>query len=251
MLRGVIFDLGSTLLSHEYNNRWPLLRPRLITGLIRDLHAQGLQFDDNAFANTFTRNIVDFDGQRQTHFKEITSEYVLRATFADLNISPDGFDVPRALAAYFGPSEALWKPMPRVYETLDMLRARGLRLAIVSNAADDANVQRLIDNHALRYYFDPIVVSAAAGIRKPNPRIFDFVLNAWKFAPAEVVMIGDTLGADVLGAKNAGLKSVWVTMQADTPDNAAHRETIVPDATATSLAELPDLLGSWRLEARG
>lgn len=242
MLRGVIFDLGSTLLSHEYNNRWPMLRPRLIVEMIRDLHAQGLQFDDSAFANTFTRNIVDFDGQRQTHFKEITSEYVLRATFADLNISPNGLDVPRALAAYFGPSEALWKPMPRVYEILDMLRARDLRLALVSNAADNDNVQRIIDNHNLRPYFDPIVVSAAVGVRKPNPRIFDPVLSKWNIPSANIVMVGDTLGADILGARNVGMKSVWVTMEADTPDNEAHRPTIIPDAVASSLDRLPSLL---------
>ena len=248
MLRGVIFDLGSTLLSHEYNNRWPMLRPRLITGLIRDLHAQGLQFDDNAFANTFTRNIVDFDEQRQTHFKEITSEYVLRTTFADLNISPNGLDVPRALAAYFGPSEALWKPMPRVYEILDMLRARGLWLALVSNAADNDNVQRIIDNHNLRPYFDPIVVSAAVGVRKPNPRIFDPVLREWNIPPAEIAMVGDTLGADILGARNVGMKSIWVTMESDTPDNEAHRHTILPDAVVASLGELPEVLRGFEHE---
>lgn len=242
MLRGVIFDLGSTLLSHEYNNRWSALRPRLIAELIRDLHAQGLQFDNDAFAGTYTRNIADFDAQRQTHFREITSEFVLRATFADLHLSPNGLDVPCALAAYFGPSEALWKPMPRVHETLGALRARGLPLAIVSNAADNANVQRIIDNHNLRPYFDPIVVSAAVGVRKPNPRIFDPVLSAWGIPPAGIVMIGDTLGADVLGARNAGMKSVWVTMEADTPDNEAHRDTIVPDAVASSLDQLPAIL---------
>jgi len=39
-----------------------------------------------------------------------------------------------------------------------------------------------------------------------------------------------------------GMKSVWVTMEADTPDNNAHRHTILPDAVAASLDELPSLL---------
>jgi putative hydrolase of the HAD superfamily len=242
MLRGAIFDLGSTLISNEFNNRWSVLRPSMIASLSADLHAQGLAFADEGFAEAFTRTFNDFDAQRQTHFKEITSEYVLRTTFDSLGLTPDGLNFARALAAYFAPSEALWKPMPGVYEMLETLRARGLRLAIVSNAADDANVQRLIDNHRLRPYFDPITVSAAAGVRKPNPRIFDPVFAAWRILPADVVMIGDTLGADILGAHNVGMKSIWVTMEADTPANDAHQHTIIPDAVAASLAELPDLL---------
>ena len=39
-----------------------------------------------------------------------------------------------------------------------------------------------------------------------------------------------------------GFKSIWVTMESDTPYNAAHQHTILPDATAASLAELPNLI---------
>nr|MBI2905895.1 HAD family hydrolase [Chloroflexota bacterium] len=239
MLRGAIFDLGSTLIHNEYDNQWALLRPRLIADLVADLRAQGLTFDPAAFAAAFNQNLADFDDQRQTHFKEITTEYTLRATFSQLGIAAEGLDLPHALSAYFAFSEQSWRPMPHVHQTLATLRARGLKLALVSNAADEANVQRLIDRHALRPYFDPIIVSAAAGVRKPNPRIFQPVIKSWGFHPSEIVMIGDTLGADVLGAKNAGFKSIWVTMQADTPGNLAHRETILPDAVVDSLEELP------------
>jgi HAD superfamily hydrolase (TIGR01509 family) len=242
MLRGVIFDLGSTLVSHEYYNRWPDLRPKMIEALAADLRQQGLSLDNAAFGDAFSRNFYDFDSQRQTHFKEITSEYTLRATLDALKFSPDRIDFPRALAAFFAPSEALWTPMPGVYTTLDTLRERGLKLAIVSNAADNANVQRMIDNANLRPYFDPIVVSAAAGIRKPNPLIFQPVLAAWGIPPAEIAMVGDTLGADVLGAQHIGMKSVWVTMEADTPANIAHKDTILPDAVIESLDKLPSIL---------
>ena len=243
MLHGAIFDLGSTLISNEYNNRWSILRPRMIATLVADLHTQGLAFDDSVFANAFTRTFTDFDSQRQTHFKEVTTEYVLQETLKYLGLNPNRLDYQQALAAYFGPSEALWKPMPHVHETLTTLRDRGLKLAIVSNAADTANVHRLIDNHNLRAYFDPIVVSASIGVRKPNPRIFDPVLNAWPtLPPAAMVMIGDTLGADILGAQNVGLKSIWVTMESDTPYNNAHRHTIIPDAVIASLDQLPSLI---------
>jgi HAD superfamily hydrolase (TIGR01662 family) len=239
MLRGLIFDLGSTLIFNQHNNQWSKLRPRMVADLIVDLKAQGLAFNDDQFTAAFIRNIEDFDQQRQTHFKEITTEYILRVTFQELNVQANHLDLPRALAALFSFSESQWKNMPHVHQTLRRLQERNLKLAIVSNAADNANVQRLIDNAHLRSYFDPIIVSANVGVRKPNPRIFEPVLKAWNIAPSEVVMIGDTLGADILGAKNARMKSIWVTMQADTPYNTAHRDTILPDAVCESLDQLP------------
>ena len=244
MVRGAIFDLGSTLISNAFNNRWAGLRPSMIAALAAELHTQGLTFDDDTFAAAYNQTFNDFDSQRQTHFKEITTEYVLSQTFKALGLDLQPVDVARALAAFFAPSEALWTPMPYLHETLATLRGQGLALAVVSNAADDANVQRLIDNHNLRPYFDPIVVSAAVGVRKPNPRIFQPVLQAWRLPPAQIVMVGDTLGADILGAQNVGLKSIWVTMESDTPYNTAHEHTITPDAVASSLAQLPDLIQS-------
>jgi FMN phosphatase YigB (HAD superfamily) len=57
-------------------------------------------------------------------------------------------------------------------------------------------------------------------------------------------MVGDTLGADILGAKNAGVYSVWITRRA--PSNQPHQELIIPDATIDSLSALPGLLNAHR-----
>ena len=242
MISGLIFDLGSTLLYNENDNNWGTLRPRMVADLLVDLKAQRLNVDEKKFTSTFIRNIEDFDQQRQTHFKEITTEYILSTTFEQLNLNINIIDLPRALSAFFAFSETTWRLMPHVHDTLRQLQGRGYKMAIISNAADNANVQRLIDNAQLRSYFDLILVSAAVGIRKPNPRIFEPVIKAWDILPNEIVMIGDTLGADILGAKHANMKSIWVTMQADTPYNHAHRETILPDAVCDSLDQLPAII---------
>jgi FMN phosphatase YigB (HAD superfamily) len=55
-------------------------------------------------------------------------------------------------------------------------------------------------------------------------------------------MVGDTLGADILGASNAGIFSIWYTRWGDTPSNRAHAFTIVPDAKIARLVDLPPLL---------
>ena len=103
-------------------------------------------------------------------------------------------------------------------------------------------VQTLVDKASLRPYFDLVLSSAACGVRKPSPRIFRIALEHWGVGPSHAVMVGDTLGADILGAHNAGIFSIWVTRRADTPANRVPAETVTPDAVIDNLAQLPALL---------
>ncbi len=246
MLHGVIFDLGSTLIYSESDHQWGALLPRMRQDLLRQLQAQGYLLDAPAFLARFSANVAVFDAQRQTDWVEYTTTYILTQTLAELGApAPPPEVLARALEAYYAYSETQWQLMPGVHATLQALQAAGLRLGIISNAGDDGNVQRLIDQAGLRAYFDPILVSAAVGLRKPNPRIFARVLAAWGRAPAECVMVGDTLGADILGAQLAGLRHIWLTAHAGHPANAAHAGNIVPEAEAASLPEILPVLRAW------
>jgi putative hydrolase of the HAD superfamily len=214
--------------------------------LLAQLLARGYTLNAAAFLNRLSAKYAEFDRQRQTDWVEYTTEWILTSTLAELGAPPPSPEVlAEALRAYYAFSETQWTPMPGVHETLQRLRGEGFRLAIISNASDAGNVQRLIDNADLRGYFDPIIISAAVGLRKPNPKIFDQVLGPWGFKPAECVMIGDTLGADILGAQLAGLRHIWLTAQADHPANRAHRGQIRPEAEAASLPELVPLIQQW------
>ena len=55
-------------------------------------------------------------------------------------------------------------------------------------------------------------------------------------------MVGDTLNADILGANNAGLFSIWINRRVDISGLSQEEKNIRPDATISSLAELPPLL---------
>jgi putative hydrolase of the HAD superfamily len=150
------------------------------------------------------------------------------------------------VAAYYRFSESQWQPVPDVHSTLQTLRVAGYRLGLISNNPDAAHARRLIAAAKLESYFDPIVLSAEAGVRKPNPALFRRVLDAWNQPPEQCVVIGDNLGADILGAQLTGLRHVWVTQYADHAANRAHQGNIVPEAEIASLADLPGLLERWR-----
>jgi HAD superfamily hydrolase (TIGR01662 family) len=246
MLRGVIFDLGSTLIQSQFDHHWGAVLPRMRADVLRHLNAHGYMLDAQAFLNRLAANYADFDQQRQTDWVEYTTGYLLATTLADLGAPPPSAELLQAaVRAYYDYSESLYTVMPGAPEVLHLLRAAGLPLAIISNAGDDENVQRLIDRAGLRAYFDPIIVSAAVRVRKPNPRIFERVLGPWRLAAEECVMIGDTLGADILGAQLAGLRNVWLASTADSPVNRAHAGNITPEATIQHLAELPAVLRRW------
>jgi HAD superfamily hydrolase (TIGR01549 family) len=246
MIHGVIFDLGSTLIYSEHDGSWNAILPRMRVDLLAHLQSAGYRLDPQAFLNRFTAKFDAFNRQRLTDWVEYTTSWILATTLEELGAPPPSPEVVAgALQAYYAFSESLWRPMPHAHATVQRLAGRGLKLGLISNAGDDANVQRLIDRADLRRYFDPIIVSAAVGVRKPNPEIFKRVLNAWQLKPDECVMVGDTLGADILGAQLTGLHNVWLTAQADHPANHAHAGNIVPEAEIASLAELPDLIESW------
>lgn len=242
-INGVIFDLGSTLI--EFRGEWRAVLKGQTGSVLAQLRASGLSLPDE-FESRYEALIDQFYTRGQQDWIEFTAEYTLQFALTECGLPAQPPELIRgALAAGFAEGEKSWVPFAEVYATLDVLKARGYRLGIISNARDAANVERLIDQAQLRPWFNPIVISANVGVRKPNPRIFKVVLDAWRLAPDQVVMVGDMLGADVLGAHNANLRGIWATMQAERGANEAHSDTIVPDAVIQSLSELPGLLEKW------
>jgi putative hydrolase of the HAD superfamily len=243
-INGVIFDLGSTLI--EFRGEWGAIFRGMSQDLIAYLRDHGFVMDFARFDQRYQEIVDQFYTRGQQDWVEYTAEYTLRYALAEFGYPEVSDQVLRdGLAAAYAQGELLWQPFDDVYRTLDTLKERGYQIGLISNARDAANVERLIDQARLRPWLDPIVISANAGVRKPNPRIFKIVLDYWHLPPEKVVMVGDMLGADVLGAHNVGMRAVWAMMQNEREANAAHVQTIVPDATIASLSELPALLENW------
>jgi HAD superfamily hydrolase (TIGR01549 family) len=199
--------------------------------------------DESPFLQDFRSRIEHYHSERQSEFIEYTTEYFSRAVLADWGYSQVPEAVIRsALRAMYSVSQAHWHIEADTLPTLEYLRRAGYRLGMISNASDNEDVQTLVDKAGVRDFFDFILVSASVRVRKPNPEIFRMALAHWGMLPAHAAMVGDTLGADILGAKNAGIFSIWITRRADNPANQAHLDTIQPDAQIATLDELPGLL---------
>jgi 2-haloalkanoic acid dehalogenase type II len=241
--KALLFDLGSTLI--YFQGEPSIIFKHSLAALYENLHAAGVTLERDDFLKNFQARLEMYYAEREAEFIEYTTAYLLKTTLAEYGYAEIPETVARpALAAMYAVTQDYWQPDPDALSTLQTLKSRGYRLGIISNAADDADVQALVDKAALRDYFDVILTSASIGIRKPNPRIFQLALEPLGVSPVEAAMVGDKLGADILGAQNAGIFAIWVTRYADSPANRDHLDTIQPDAVIPSIKELPALLES-------
>ena len=118
--------------------------------------------------------------------------------------------------------------------TLQHLRDAGFKLAIVSNW--DTPLDPLTERLGIAHYFDIIVASHDARVlsAKPDSHIFNYTLAAVGVLAEETVHVGDTYEADILGARNAGIRPILIDR--DNTQTGRWHETI------QSLSELPALL---------
>lgn len=239
----VLFDLGSTLIHFEGD--WPTVMAQALQDSTEYLRSLGYDLDARVFPKAYFNIIQDYYRKRNDKFIEYTSDQVLREALRSSypKIPPE--HIRQSLKVMYGVLQAHWFIEEDTIPVLETLRAQGYRLAIVSNAADDDDVQTLVDNVHLRPYFDFILTSAVAGVRKPSPKIFQDALAVWNARPDQAVMVGDTLTADIAGANQVGIASVWVMRRADTPENRTFARIYPPSASIYALSELPGLLERW------
>ena len=240
-LEALLFDLGNTLLFFDAEEQLQHVLSQADQALFDSLQAHGYNLESD-FEQDFRRRMNLYYQEREAEFVEYTTRYVLRNLLEEKGLLVSNHALNEALAAYHIVTQAHWQVESDAIPTLQKLKKQGYRLGLVSNAGDDLDVQNLVNKAGIRSFFQVILTSAAEGIRKPNPHIFWRALDTLSCEPEQAAMIGDTLGADILGARNAGIFSIWITRRADTPQNQAHRDTIRPDAIIHTLAELPELL---------
>ena len=95
---------------------------------------------------------------------------------------------------------------PTVRETLQELRARGVRCAVVTNKEQRYTAQLLLA-HQIRHYFDVVVSGDSLAAKKPDPLPVRYCLDALQVAPSHALFVGDS-EIDVATARAAGLR-VW------------------------------------------
>ena len=120
----------------------------------------------------------------------------------------------------------LWSgAAPGARETLGVLRERGYRLGVISNA--DGRVRKLLEEAGLATHLEIILDSAHVGVEKPDPRIFLAATEALGHLPSSCAYVGDVYEIDILGARSAGLRAILIgSSSVGAPDPVERVETL-------------------------
>lgn len=122
---------------------------------------------------------------------------------------------------------------PHTIEILDYLKEKKYELHLITNGFEKTQWSKL--NHSgLSGYFTHVVTSEASNSLKPKKEIFDFAMDKAKASLPESIMIGDNLDADIQGAMNAGMDTVFVNHINAKPE-------IKPTYTVTHLQQLESI----------
>ena len=207
-LRHVFFDLDHTLWDFEANS-------------------------DKTFAYIFERNQVALDLERFTNtYRPINRKYWklfredkvsksdlrycrLREAFDALGFEA-GDDLIHTLSeeyiAFLSLNNQLFA---HALEVLEYLREK-YSLHIITNGFEEVQHRKLASSR-LEPYFQHVVTSENVGVKKPDPRIFEYALEKAEASPSESIMIGDNYEADIQGALNVGMRAIMCEFNGEMP----------------------------------
>jgi FMN phosphatase YigB (HAD superfamily) len=86
------------------------------------------------------------------------------------------------------------------------------RLGLVSNFDDTSAAYDILLRHGIAPHLDTVVVSEALGLRKPHPAVLRAGIRGLGLGPAEVLLVGDSWGEDIAGARAARLDAAWIDL---------------------------------------
>lgn len=234
MTKAVFFDAGHTLL---------YAHPDIGTVYADTTAGFGVRLGSERFVETFV-----------PVFKETTKIYAATSSASDPQDYAMWRDITRriydrlpplaavpfedwfqALYRRFG-EPSVWRFYDDVETILRDLRARGLKIGVVSNW--DTRLKTICDGLGLTPLVDFIVISAEVGVRKPDPGIFRVALDRAGVLPEEAIHVGDLPEEDAEGARRAGVRPVLI----DRKKRITPAGVPADVARVTSLSELIPLL---------
>jgi putative hydrolase of the HAD superfamily len=229
-VRAVLCDLDDTLFDHAHATRTALAglqadepalgcwRPaeleRRHAELLEVMHQDvlaGRMSIEHARAERFRRLLLDADG---------TGAACVRA--------------PELAERYRSGYERAWRAVPGALDLAAAIKRAGLSMAIVTNNLTSEQRAKMT-TCGLDVYVDALITSEEIGVTKPDVRIFEAALTCCGAQAHEAVMIGDAWHTDILGARAAGVRPVWL--------NRAGRAS--PDSSVAEIRALEPLQAVW------
>lgn len=209
MYKGIFIDIDDTLLDYipccreaydaampehpEYFELFFQISGRLFSEAKHGLHTV------SEVMELYPREFVE-------RMSELTNERV-----SELEIAQRTDTFKHAFREAWGTTHTL---VPDAREMLERLQSKGYRLFAASNSFGHLQRSRL-EHAGILHYFEDTFISMDIGYDKPDIRFYQEALRRCGLQASEVLMIGDSMTTDVLGAQAAGIDAIYFDRQKD------------------------------------
>ncbi len=208
-IKGILFDMGSTLLEFE-NHSWEELDGRAIAAAYDFLKKSGHPLPEFApFEKSFRQVLAEYWSSTDKTLEEKPLVHLLELGLARAGFERNGLNMEELGRVFYRPIRNQISEYDDVIGVLEWLQEKKLALAVVSNSIFPGEYH-LEDLRAfgLAPFFHTALFSSEIGRRKPHPEIFVRALAALSLRPEEVIFVGDRMREDVLGPQNLGIRAV-------------------------------------------
>jgi len=202
-MRAILFDRGETLVHFGETNYDA--GQNVILSSVRPLNALDRatfdRFEDEFFEK------IDFYRHQANLECNLLHYYELLSRYFGVQFDKSHEELCRQ---YHLAAEDI-SPLPGAQKVLAELKSAGFLLGLVTNTSLPQSVVKAeFDRLSLYDYFDTVVCSSEIVFRKPDAAMFEVALRSLKVSPTEALFIGDDYHADIVGAKQIGMKAVWL-----------------------------------------
>lgn len=223
----VLFDIDGTLLDFDLAEKNALADTLNEYNFICNDEILNRYHEINIFYwKQLEKGLVDKKQLAYKRYKQLFSEYGIETDIDTFN-----FKYRNRLkeGAYL---------LDNAMEICQELHENKIKLGVASNGGNDIQIRR-IKKIGLDKYLDYMFVSEEIGYNKPHKEYFEHIFQKIEDIPKKkIMMVGDSLTADIQGGKNAGIITYWYN-----PNGESSIENIKPDYEIKDLLELRKLVG--------
>jgi len=210
--KAVIFDYIGTLVNCG-NYSMDVSKLNLYNALV----AEGFDITENKFMAAYGLAHEKYRKVRYEQLREVTNAIWVAEALCNLSfeVTADDPRIKAALNVFFQDFIDALELREGAKKLIKQAQQRS-KVALISNFTYAPVIYKSLRKVGINEFFNAVIVSEEVGCRKPSARIFQDALNRLQVKANEAVYIGDSPNEDIKGAKQAGLKTVFVPSQFNT-----------------------------------
>ncbi len=236
-LRAAVFDLGNTLMEFE-TRPFEELNRLGAESAFNALDSRPKALDAGTFVARFEAEFKRvMSHSRATDCREFPLTEIFPEVLRSFSLPVAAAEIRHLVRAHYAPIVNQVSLYSDTRQTLEFLKAQGLRLGLISNTIWPEEFHREdLERYGILHLFDAMTFSSTLGTAKPGPGIFQDSLSQLDLKPEEAFYVGDRIKVDVKGAQEVGMAGVLKRH----PRRQEPLDGVVPQGIIQDLSELKE-----------